>query len=436
MHKTVLHLRQILTTAAICLFVGHFVLVVLSVSANTTSSVPAALTRDELAAQIQDKAKLLDTINQQLQSTKESLKGTKQQRLTLQQQLSSIENNISQLNLGIKADEISAQKLSLEIDSLNYDIRDIESSISDKRAAIQKIIVSLQKNDTTSANLLIVFLKNSSLAEGVLEAQGLNDLQSQLSVDIASLRDLHDQYNAEIKKASDKRNGIISAQQDLRNKKIIVQDQKATRQTLLAETKSKESVFQQQLASLQKLQQQIANDIETLDAVLRTKIDPAELPPLVPGILGVPVMGDTANSVTQGYGATTFAKNGYQGHWHNGVDFSASIGTSVLAAEVGTVVAVGNQDAYCPRGAYGKFIIIQHKNNLTTLYSHLSRQIVQKGDAVNRGQIIGYSGMTGYATGPHLHFTVYASPTFYMGPSKVCGQMPYGGDLNPLGYLF
>jgi murein DD-endopeptidase MepM/ murein hydrolase activator NlpD len=139
--------------------------------------------------------------------------------------------------------------------------------------------------------------------------------------------------------------------------------------------------------------------------------------------------------MTQGYGATAFAKNGYQGHWHNGVDLAASIGTPVLAAEDGEVVATGNQDAYCYRGAYGKFIVIKHNDNLVTLYGHLSKQIVVKGDVVKRGQVIGYSGMTGYATGPHLHFTVFAGPTFYMGPSKVCGPMPYGGDLNPLSYL-
>ena len=143
----------------------------------------------------------------------------------------------------------------------------------------------------------------------------------------------------------------------------------------------------------------------------------------------------TANVLTQGFGATEFAKNGYKGKWHNGVDFGVPLGTTILAAEDGTVVAVGNQDSYCYRGAYGKFIVIEHKNNLTTLYAHLSQYIVKKGDVIKRGQVIGYSGKTGYATGPHLHFTVFAGPTFYMGPSKVCGPMPFGGDLNPLGYL-
>ena len=144
--------------------------------------------------------------------------------------------------------------------------------------------------------------------------------------------------------------------------------------------------------------------------------------------------GAGTSYVTQGYGRTPYSAR-YPQNWHNGIDIGAPIGTPVLAAEAGTVVATGNQDAYCRKGAYGKFIIIKHENNLVTLYGHLSRQIVQKGDIVSRGQLIGYSGRTGYATGPHLHFTVYAGPTFYMGASRVCGPMPYGGDLNPLGYL-
>ncbi|MDP2598331.1 MAG: peptidoglycan DD-metalloendopeptidase family protein, partial [Candidatus Liptonbacteria bacterium] len=391
----ILRPKKILIVASICLFVGYFVSTALSVRAHAASST-MLLTKEQLAEQVQEKAKQLDAINVQLQETQKNLKGTTQQRVTLTQQLSSINNNISQLNLNIQADQIKAQKLSLEIASLNYDIRDIKSSIEDKRAAIGKVIVELQKSDMFGGNLLILFLRNNTLADGVLEAQNLNDLQNQLTEEIGSLRDLHEQYNTQIRVADDKRTGVAVAQRDLENKKAIVQDQKASHRALLAETKNKESIFQQQLSALQKQQQQVANEIETLDAVLRTKIDPSELPPLGPGILAVPVQGGTVSSVTQRYGATEFAKNGYRGQWHNGIDFGVPVGTPILAAEEGTVVAVGNQDAYCRRGAYGKFVVINFNNNLTGLYAHLSRQIVQKGDAVKRGQIIGYSGMTGY----------------------------------------
>ncbi len=398
------------------------------------TSTPQAMSREDLQVQVQEKAKQLDVLNKQLEAAKQSLNETKGSRLTLQREVATLESNINQLGLSIKADQITIEKLGLEIESLNYDLQDIQSSIAGKKSAIIKTLIELQRGDRSDNNLLVVFLRSKSLADGILEAQSLKNLQNQLTADITNLRTLHDEYNGKLQVVAQKKQNIASNQQDLVNKKLIVQDQKTERQTLLTKTKNKESLYKQQVADLEKQQRQIADEIETLGAVLRTKIDPSTLPPLGHGVLFIPISGGLSN-ITQGYGATAFALNGYQGHWHNGVDMGAPIGTLVMAADDGEVVAVGNQDLYCYRGAYGKFIAIKQNNNLVTLYAHLSLQIVKKGDIIKRGQVIGYSGKTGYATGPHLHFTVFAAPTFYMGPSKVCGQMPYGGDLNPMGYL-
>ncbi|RJQ29994.1 hypothetical protein C4571_00060 [Candidatus Parcubacteria bacterium] len=404
-------------------------------AASTDPENPKTLTREELERQVQEKAKELENINQQLEATQQSLKNTQKERLGLQRELGTLGQNINQLNLNIKADEITIQKLGLEIDSLNYDLRDIGDSVVDKQGAISQILKELQKADATHGNLLFIFLKNKSLADGVFEAQALSDLQAKLTFDIKSLRELHEEYNRKIQLAGEKRNTIDFHQRNLKNRKVIVEDQKQERESVLKETKSKESVFEQQVNDLRKLQQQIADEVEGISAILRTKIDPSTLPSPRPGVLAIPVSGKDESAVTQDYGATAFAQYGYRGKRHNGVDIGAALGTPVVAAEEGTVIAVGNQDTYCYRGAYGRFIVIEHNNNLTTLYGHLSRQIVSKGDTVKRGDVIGYVGRTGYATGPHLHFTVFAKPTFYMGPSKSCGPMPLGGDLNPSVYL-
>ncbi|MEK9173363.1 MAG: M23 family metallopeptidase, partial [Patescibacteria group bacterium] len=122
------------------------------------------------------------------------------------------------------------------------------------------------------------------------------------------------------------------------------------------------------------------------------------------------------------------------------------IGTPILAAGDGIVINVTDQDQYrgCRGGAYGKLIVIKHKNGLTTLYAHLSRFIVSIGQEVKEGEVIGYMGKSGWATGPHLHFTVFANNTltparagFPEGTkaSRVCGPMPVGGDLDPEQYL-
>jgi murein DD-endopeptidase MepM/ murein hydrolase activator NlpD len=90
---------------------------------------------------------------------------------------------------------------------------------------------------------------------------------------------------------------------------------------------------------------------------------------------------------------------------HTGVDFDASEGTPIHAAESGTVVSAGWM------GGYGNATIIDHGNGLATLYAHQSAILVSGGQHVTRGQVIGRVGCTGACTGPHLHFEVRVNGT-------------------------
>ena len=85
---------------------------------------------------------------------------------------------------------------------------------------------------------------------------------------------------------------------------------------------------------------------------------------------------------------------------HRGVDYSARTGTPIKAAGNGRVIFRGR------KGGYGNTVIIKHGEQYTTLYAHLSkfRRAVKKGSRVQQGQIIGYVGQSGVATGPHLHY--------------------------------
>ena len=85
---------------------------------------------------------------------------------------------------------------------------------------------------------------------------------------------------------------------------------------------------------------------------------------------------------------------------HRGVDYAAPRGTSVRASGDGRVVFAGRN------GGYGRTIILQHGSAYTTLYAHLSRfsKGIRPGKRVEQGQVIGYVGSTGLATGPHLHY--------------------------------
>ena len=117
------------------------------------------------------------------------------------------------------------------------------------------------------------------------------------------------------------------------------------------------------------------------------------------------------------------------------MDLRAAVGTPILSAENGIVKGTGNSDIQCPGGSYGKWVLVEHPNKLSTLYAHLSFIKVSTGQEVKRGEVVGYSGDTGYTTGPHLHFTVYDARTVQIKPSRVCGLLPYGGYLDPIVYL-
>jgi murein DD-endopeptidase MepM/ murein hydrolase activator NlpD len=86
--------------------------------------------------------------------------------------------------------------------------------------------------------------------------------------------------------------------------------------------------------------------------------------------------------------------------FHQGIDKPARVGTPVKSALDGEVIFVGNS------GNYGLLIKIQHAGNLESRYAHLSGANVSVGDTVRSGEVIGFSGQSGNATGPHLHFEI------------------------------
>jgi len=106
-----------------------------------------------------------------------------------------------------------------------------------------------------------------------------------------------------------------------------------------------------------------------------------------------------AGRVTSRFGERFHPILGYV-RFHAGVDLGASAGTPIVAAADGRVVAAGWH------GGYGRQVAIAHASGIETSYGHMSRIAAFPGELVRRGQVIGYVGSSGLATGPHLHFEV------------------------------
>lgn len=409
-------------------------LLVVVVSAPSPFLTPSALADEEaeraaLQAQIDANNAKLKSVQAQLDAAKGRLNSTSGQRKTLQSEVSRLEGQIGQLKLSIQEDQLMSQRLGYEIQVLSGDITSLKAKMKDKQSTIAALLVETQKQEGLSP--LITLLSADSLSATVRDASAAKSLQDRMRTDLASLRDIQENVLSKIDQTDAKKTEAERRREAALVKQEIIADQQADKTKVLAVTKNQESAYQKQVNDLLAEQKRIAAETEAIDAALRAKINKSNLPTSGKGVLGWPVSGP----VTQGYGATSFAATGYAGKWHNGIDIGVPIGTPIYAAADGVVSGVGNEDAYCPKGAYGRYTTITHDNGLVTLYGHQSKQVVSVGQRVKRGDLIGYSGMTGYATGPHLHLTVYSKETFYIGATRVCGPGPFGGDLNPLNYL-
>ena len=105
--------------------------------------------------------------------------------------------------------------------------------------------------------------------------------------------------------------------------------------------------------------------------------------------------------ISSRFGARRHPILGYT-RMHQGIDFAVSTGTPIMAAGNGTIAVAGRS------GGYGNLLVIRHANGFSTAYGHLSKYAngMRKGARVRQGQIVAYSGATGLATGPHLHYEV------------------------------
>ncbi len=121
-----------------------------------------------------------------------------------------------------------------------------------------------------------------------------------------------------------------------------------------------------------------------------------------------------------------------EGAFHTGIDISAPIGTPVHATADGVILSAGWS------GGYGKLVVVDHGNGFQTYYAHLSQFSAVPGEEVRRGQVIAYSGATGKATGPHMHYEVRLAgtpinPYRYLGRNERSRTELVRGFLKPAG---
>jgi len=412
------------------------------------------------------------TIQQKIDERNKAIADLEAEIQQYQEQLNAVSSEKQTLENAIKTLDLTRKKISSDIaltenriDATRDQIRELSSGIADASGRIDEskeaVAESLRAMDESESSSFIEQFLSATTISSVWDAvatleqfhKSLREHANDLTVMRSSLETT--------KIATEKKERELAAlKADLSGQKSALDANRQEKNSLLTATKNKESGYQALLAQKVAARKKFEAELTDLESALKYALDPSRLPPAGSGVLTWPFessyMKDCTKfatslknqyCITQYFGNTAFAKTGaYNGNGHNGVDFRAPTGTKIESALSGTILGTGNTDSIPGCYSYGKWVMVEHQNGLSTLYAHLSVISVAEGQKVSTGDLLGYSGSSGYATGPHLHFGVYASDGVQivkLGSVKSitnCGAAripiaPLNAYLDPMRYL-
>ncbi len=426
-------------------------------------SVPSdvfAQTVDEIKAQIEEHSGKIQALEKEINQYQQQLNVVSGQKQTLQSAIKTIDISRQQTSTQINLTRNKISSTNLKLEKLSYDIQDTEQLIALDSRTLAKSLRSMDQ--ASDASLVEQLFAAENLTEAWVAMDDASAINDALRASVANLSSAKQELTGQKEDVSARKKDLTTLQSDLTGQKKQLDVAKSEKDKLLSVTKNQESTYQALIATKRAQQKAFESALSSLENSLAS-IGKGVAPAAQTGVLAWPYSAAFAQScvgksgalgntrcITQYFGNTAFATANaqiYNGSGHNAIDIGMPSGTPVLAALSGTVMGTGNTDSVPGCYSFGKWVVVKHANGLATLYSHLSSIGVSSGQAVSTGQSLGNSGMTGYATGPHLHFGVYASAGIqlmtlgqFRGATSPCANAtmpvaPKDAYLNPMSYL-
>lgn len=323
------------------------------------------------------KAQAQNAINQKT-AEKSSVEQEKKQ---LDAEIAVLEDEIYKINQKIAENEEDISRLTAEIN-------EAEAKINEYNQQFQARSIYMYKYGHTS--YLSILFGSSSFTDLIRNIQIIKRLTEYddrvLDEMVAAKQVIVDNKTKieQVKAANEEQRGLLTSQKSKLDQKLSERQAKIAQ--LNADIEQARRIADQEEAAMNQLKRQ-------LNSLLSRGSGTA------PGGGSLLWPSDSTRTVTSAYGMR-YHPIQQRNKMHTGIDIGAAYGTNVLAAEAGKVIMAGWN------GGYGKCVVIDHGNGLSTLYGHNSVLLVSTGQTVTRGQVIAQVGSTGNSTGPHIHFEV------------------------------
>lgn len=363
-----------------------------------------ATTTNEIMNRIEERNIQIKHLEDQIQQYNQEVDNANKQGVTLQNTLKTLDLTKKKITTDINLTQNKITKTVLTIEQLDNEINKAQDNIDLNKEAITNAIKDIRVLD--NLGLVKIVLSNRNIGDVWSEMDYINETRDVLRNKSKELAVLKTDMETKQTSLKGQKASLVNLKQDLSGKQQAVIYTAKEKATLLAQTKNKEETFKQLVKTTEEQKAQFEQEVYQYESQLNIAVDKSGYPAPSHGILSWPL--DNV-FITQRFGKTVGAQKLYTSGSHNGVDFRASVGTKVKNVLDGVVVGTGNTDAYPGCYSFGKWVMVKHDNGLSTIYGHLSVISTSVGQSLSTGDLIGYSGNTGYSTGPHLHISLYAT---------------------------
>jgi murein DD-endopeptidase MepM/ murein hydrolase activator NlpD len=374
---------------------------------------PAAPAKD-LQSRLEAKQAKLEKVRERkdVLTTTISQYGRQIDRLT--GEVAGIRNREAAVRVRLAAKQHELNRAVAQLDVARGRLEKLRSHLQRALLALRNRLVAMY--EAGSPDVLTVIVDSSGLDDLAARSEYLNRLHGMDEAVVGRVRELRNQVRAivtRLRGAKDRieaaRDAIASEEQALASARSALQ----SHQQALAKARRDRVAA---LAQIGEHEEELDGSVAAIQGKIAAQLAATGSAPLPAG----PIQGGGSGMIwpVDGPVVSPFGPRTINGSYefHPGIDIAVPEGTPIRAAETGTVIFT---EPEASSGGYGNYTCIDHGGGLSTCYAHQSSFAVAAGQPVSQGEIVGYSGCTGYCLGPHVHFEVRIN----------------GSVTDPMGYL-